>query len=611
VLAWTLWSKDAEQGAAQLQAVAHSLEADLKRVTGTREILTTGAPGRMIRIEPDVARMANVQLSLNELQRALQGAGGSLPAGQLLAGNQQIQLDAGGWFSDAREVEQLVVAVRQNRPVYLHDVASVTDGSAVPGQYVWHGVTSTGGASGEYPAITMSVTKKAGQNAVEVASAVKARLELLRNTVVPAGVELSITRDYGQTADEKASKLMQKLLFATLSVVALVFFALGKREAAIVGTAVLLTLTATLFASWAWGFTLNRVSLFALIFSIGILVDDAIVVVENIHRHQALFPQRTLTEIIPGAVAEVGGPTILATLTVIAALLPMAFVTGLMGPYMSPIPINASMGMLLSLAIAFVMTPWLSRLWMKSSHAQGEHAEHGSAARGSALARRFEQFFRRFLDPLHGAKRRMQLGLLVLALILVSVALPVIGWVQLKMLPFDNKSEFQLVLDMPAGTPLEKTAGVLRELGAYLQTVPEVQDYQAYAGTSAPISFNGLVRQYYLRQGSEQGDIQVNLVDKHHRKEQSHAIAMRVRPALQAIVKPYGASLKVVEVPPGPPVMAPLVAEIYGPDDDGRRQAAAQVRKVFEQTSGIVDTDSSAQADSPRLWLRVDRSKAA
>lgn len=615
VLAWTLWSKDAEQGAAQLQAVAHSLEADLKRVAGTREILTTGAPGRMIRIEPDTARMATVQLSLNELQRALQAAGGSLPAGNLLSHNQQIQLDAGGWLRDAREVEQLVVAVRQNRPVYLHDVASVTDGSAIPGQYVWHGVTNIGAAGAEYPAITMSVTKKAGQNAVEVASAVKARLELLRNTVLPAGVELSITRDYGQTADEKASKLMQKLLFATLSVVALVFFALGKREAAIVGTAVLLTLTATLFASWAWGFTLNRVSLFALIFSIGILVDDAIVVVENIHRHQALFPQRTLTEIIPGAVAEVGGPTILATLTVIAALLPMAFVTGLMGPYMSPIPINASMGMLLSLAIAFVMTPWLSRLWMKSSQshedAQGEHGEHGSAARSSALARRFEQFFRRFLDPLHGAKRRMQLSLLVLALILVSVALPVIGWVQLKMLPFDNKSEFQLVLDMPAGTPLEKTAGVLRELGAYLQTVPEVQDYQAYAGTSAPISFNGLVRQYYLRQGSEQGDIQVNLVDKHHRKEQSHAIAMRVRPALQAIVKPYGASLKVVEVPPGPPVMAPLVAEIYGPDDEGRRQAAAQVRKVFEQTSGIVDTDSSAQADSPRWWLRVDRSKAA
>ena len=615
VLAWTLWSKDAEQGAAQLQAVAHSLEADLKRVAGTREILTTGAPGRMIRIEPDTARMATVQLSLNELQRALQAAGGSLPAGNLLSHNQQIQLDAGGWLRDAREVEQLVVAVRQNRPVYLHDVASVTDGSAIPGQYVWHGVTNNRAAGAEYPAITMSVTKKAGQNAVEVASAVKARLELLRNTVLPAGVELSITRDYGQTADEKASKLMQKLLFATLSVVALVFFALGKREAAIVGTAVLLTLTATLFASWAWGFTLNRVSLFALIFSIGILVDDAIVVVENIHRHQALFPQRTLTEIIPGAVAEVGGPTILATLTVIAALLPMAFVTGLMGPYMSPIPINASMGMLLSLAIAFVMTPWLSRLWMKSSHAQGEthgeHGEHGSAVQGSALARRFEQFFRRFLDPLHGAKRRMQLSLLVLALILVSVALPVIGWVQLKMLPFDNKSEFQLVLDMPAGTPLEKTAGVLCELGAYLQTVPEVQDYQAYAGTSAPISFNGLVRQYYLRQGSEQGDIQVNLVDKHHRKEQSHAIAMRVRPALQAIVKPYGASLKVVEVPPGPPVMAPLVAEIYGPDDEGRRQAAAQVRKVFEQTSGIVDTDSSAQADSPRWWLRVDRSKAA
>jgi multidrug efflux pump subunit AcrB len=362
------------------------------------------------------------------------------------------------------------------------------------------------------------------------------------------------------------------------------------------------------------------VSLFALIFSIGILVDDAIVVVENIHRHQHHHPGRPLAQIIPGAVDEVGGPTILATLTVIAALLPMAFVSGLMGPYMAPIPINASMGMILSLAIAFVVTPWLARLWMTpvaatASHGSGGPPEHAAHEAGQGLAGKvgplFHRLFRPLLDQKCGARNRRLLAAAVGALILVSLALPVAGLVRLKMLPFDNKSEFQVIVDMPAGTPVERTAAVLHELGAHLATVPEVSDYQAYAGTASPINFNGLVRQYGLRAGGDVGDLQVNLVDKSERSEQSHAIAMRLRPELQAIGVRHGANVKVVEVPPGPPVRSPIVAEIYGPDAEGRRQVAKAVRAVFEKTEGVVDVDDSSIAAAPRTLLVVDRRKAA
>ena len=608
IVSLTMWSKQTDKGAADLEAVAHTIEADLKRVKGTREVVTIGGPGRAINIELDPSKLKANQLTVGDLQAALQSANLGLPSGEMKSGNQAVAIEAGPFLRDAQSVGELVVAVRNNRPVFLQDVAHIEDGALPASRYVWHGVTAKGNekTGAEYAAVTIAITKKPGQNAVEVADAVIERVNLLKGAAIPGDVEVSVSRNYGQTADDKAKKLIQKLLFATLSVVALVFLALGRREAAIVGTAVILTLTVTLFASWAWGFTLNRVSLFALIFSIGILVDDAIVVVENIHRHQALFPEKRLHEIIPGAVDEVGGPTILATLTVIAALLPMAFVSGLMGPYMSPIPINASMGMLLSLAIAFVVTPWLARLWMKEGH----HAEGGLVQK---ITPWFESVFRPFLDEDKGQKNRRKLGLGIFALIALSVLLPVIGWVQLKMLPFDNKSEFQVIVDMPAGTPVEKTATVLRELGAYLQTVPEVSDYQAYAGTAAPINFNGLVRQYYLRAGGEVGDIQVNLVDKHHRSDKSHVIATRVRPQLQAIAKKIDAeaNVKVVEVPPGPPVLSPIVAEIYGPGDVERRQVAKQVRAVFEKSEGIVDVDDSSIVHAPRKLLLVDRKKAA
>jgi len=609
IVTLTLYSKNKDYGAYDLERVAHSIESDLKRVRGTREVTTIGGPGRAVMVEIDPARMSNVGISVSDLRTALQSANHGLPIGELLSSNQSIGLEVGDYLKDAHDVAELIVGVRNGKPVYLQELAKVHNGPLLPGHYVWYGASSQSGAQ-EYPAVTLSVTKKPGENAIEVADAVIQRIQMLKNTVIPAGVEVAETRNYGETANDKATKLIEKLLFATASVVALVFIALGRREAAIVGTAVMLTLTVTLFASWAWGFTLNRVSLFALIFSIGILVDDAIVVVENIHRHQNLFPEKPLCEIIPGAVDEVGSPTILATFTVIAALLPMAFVSGLMGPYMSPIPVNASMGMLLSLAIAFMVTPWLARIWMKEPQAGTATGSHSHAMPGR-IAPLFERIFAPLLDDQKGTRNRGLLGISIAVLILLSVALPAAGLVQLKMLPFDNKSEFQVMVDMPAGTPLEKTAAAMHEMGAYLATIPEVSNYQAYAGTAAPINFNGLVRQYYLRSGGEVGDLQVNLVDKQHRSEKSHAIATRLRPQLQAIGKRFGANVKVVEVPPGPPVQSPIVAEVYGPNAEGRRKVAGAIRSVFEQTPNVVDVDDSSIASAPRKILLIDRRKAA
>ncbi|MDO9234834.1 MAG: efflux RND transporter permease subunit [Aquabacterium sp.] len=593
-----------------LERVAHAMEAELKRVPGTRDVSTLGGPGRAINVELDAGRMRSSGVTVADLRGVLQSANMGLPVGETIAENQSVSIESGPFLSNADEVASLVVAARNGHPVYLRDVARVSDGALPPARHVWFGQRSEAGEPLEADAVTMAITKKSGENAVNVAQGVIARVAELRNTVVPAEVEVSVTRNYGETANDKAKKLIQKLLFATAAVVALVFIALGRREAAIVGSAVALTLTTTLFASWAWGFTLNRVSLFALIFSIGILVDDAIVVVENIHRHMLLKPGRPLLEIIPAAVDEVGGPTILATLTVIAALLPMAFVSGLMGPYMSPIPINASMGMLISLAIAFILTPWLSNRWLKVSPG-GSHDGHGTGGLTGKLLPFFTTLFGPFLDKQKGHANRLKLWLGILALIALSVLLPVGQLVVLKMLPFDNKSEFQVVLDMPAGTPLERTASVLQAMSAELAKVPEVSDWQVYVGTAAPINFNGLVRQYDLRAGGEVGDIQVNLVDKHHRSEQSHAIAMRVRPALHKIALASGGRVKVVEVPPGPPVMSPIVAEIYGPSDAARLAAARAVRGVFDKTTGIVDVDSSDIATAPKQLLVVDREKAA
>ncbi|MEP7330119.1 MAG: efflux RND transporter permease subunit, partial [Betaproteobacteria bacterium] len=547
IVALTLFAKDANTGTADLERVAHATEVDLKRVAGTRDVRTIGGPKRALNVYLDPARMAAAGVTVAEIRGALQSANSGATVGTIVADNRAILVEAGAYFRDARDLGSLIIATRNGAPIFLEHVAQIDDGAPSPEQYVWHGVA--GKDAREFAAVTIAITKKPGENAVTVASALIARVANLRNTVIPADVGVEITRNYGATANDKAIKLIEKLVFATACVVILVLVALGRREAMIVGAAVILTLATTLFASWAWGFTLNRVSLFALIFSIGILVDDAIVVVENIHRHRDIAPGRPLTEIIPRAVDEVGGPTILATLTVIAALLPMAFVSGLMGPYMSPIPINASMGMLISLVVAFVVTPWLVRIWLRPGVAGIAH--DGVSRRLQPL---FERLFAPFIDDARGGRNRARLWLGIAIVIVGSVALPVWQLVVLKMLPLDNKSEFQVVVDMPAGTPLEETAATLREMGRMLAGVPEVLHYQAYAGTAAPINFNGLVRQYYLRTGDELGDIQVNLVDRAHRHDQSHAIATRVRPALTAIAAAHGARVKVVEVPPGPPV---------------------------------------------------------
>jgi multidrug efflux pump subunit AcrB len=557
-------------------------------------------------VELDPQRMARAGVTVAELRQALHAANTGAPVGELLGGNRSVAVEAGPWLRDVQEIGELVIGVRNGKPIYLQEVATVREGAPPAKRYVWHGVA--GAKPAEHAAVTIQVSKKPGENAIDVANGVLRRVDELRNTVIPQGVEVIQSRNYGTTANDKARALIQKLLFATACVVALVFVTLGRREAAVVGAAVVLTLAGTLFASWAWGFTLNRVSLFALIFSIGILVDDAIVVVENIHRQQQLHPDRTLLELIPAAVDDVGGPTVLATLTVIAALLPMAFLTGLTGPYMSPIPINASMGMLLSLAIAFSVTPWLARLWMKPAVARGQH---GGGKFAAWLDRLFERVFAPLLDERAGARNRGLLGAGVAVLIAASFALPAMGLVILKMLPFDNKSEFQVVVDMPAGTPLEQTASVLRELGAFLARQPEVSYYQAYAGTASPINFNGLMRQYYLRSGGEVGDMQVTLQDNAHRAEKSHAIVKRLRPGLQEVGRRLGANVKLVEVPPGPPVLAPLVAEIYGPQAEGRQHVARAVRAVLETTPGVVDVDDTGIAAAPRKLLLIDRRKAA
>ncbi|TXH73115.1 MAG: efflux RND transporter permease subunit [Lysobacteraceae bacterium] len=649
VMALTLWSDDAGTGIEELSAVARTLESELKRIPGTRDVYSIGAPDRVVAVDLDPARLASFGLSMGEIARSLQAAnvvrqvgdrvgavkGESTPSGV----GRAVPVTVGRFLADRDDVAALVISVRNGKPVKLSDVATVRGGIDVPASYVWHGAPAgrAGPADGIAPAVTIAIAKKPGSNAADITAAAAERIDALRGELIPDGVQVDIVRDYGLTATDKAQKLIQKLLFATLSVVLLVLFALGRREAVVVGAAVVLTLALTLFASWAMGFTLNRVSLFALIFSIGILVDDAIVVVENIHRHMARGGQ-SLREAIPPAVDEVGGPTILATFTVIAALLPMAFVSGLMGPYMRPIPINASAGMVLSLAVALVVTPWLSLKLLKP------HVGHGHDASGEGkgrLHRVFAKTMGPFLErpaedhssasgqqhpPQAGPhneagvggvvrdpapRRRMLLFGGMAALVLLAAGLAVAQWVVLKMLPFDNKSEIQVVVDMPEGSTLETTNALLTELAAASAEYPEVQNFQGYAGTSAPINFNGLVRQYFLRSGANVADLQINLVDKHHRSRKSHDIARAMRPGLDALGRRYGASVKVVEVPPGPPVLAPLVAEVYGPDENTRRNVALALEQRLRKTEGIVDIDTTVEAPSPREILVVDRERAA
>ncbi|MFC6440354.1 efflux RND transporter permease subunit [Bowmanella sp. JS7-9] len=611
IVAGTLWSNDPAIDSQALLAIARTMETELQRVAGTRDIDIIGGLSRIVRVSFQPARLAVYQLGLSDVRQALGAANASADAGALVSQNSELQVQVGTFLTSLEDVQDLVVGVYQGAPVFLRDVAEVTLTTETPANYVAFGMgAANDGSSAElYPAVTLTVAKKPGENAVDVAQAVTTRFEQMKGVYFSDGVEASLTRNYGLTAEEKANTLIKKLIFATLSVIVLVLFALGRREAIVVGIAVVVTLAMTLFASWAWGFTLNRVSLFALIFSIGILVDDAIVVVENIHRHMTLGA-KSLRESIPLAVDEVGGPTILATLTVIAALLPMAFVTGLMGPYMRPIPINASTGMLISLAVAFMLTPWLYYRLFKKHEGSENHATHAEQGEGK-LQRLFIKLLTPFLRKEQGRGMRVVLLVGIFVLIAGSMALVVSKDVIMKMLPFDNKSEFELVVDMPEGTSLEQTYATLQALAADLRQLPELDNLQLYAGTAAPINFNGLVRQYYLRNQPHMGEIQVNLVHKSLRHRQSHAIALEARRLISETAANMGASVKVVEMPPGPPVMAPLVAEVYGLDYQRQLDVAGQVKQAFTATDEVVDVDDSREAAQTKWVLEIDRAKAA
>ena len=608
VLALTLHGADHDANA--LRELAVHLEDEIRTVPDVAETFVIGGAPKQFQVTLDPARLAASGVTPGEVALALRGTSARLTAGELTTADQVYQIHIGAPVATAAEVGSIVVATRGGAPVYLRSVADVSDGFGETTTYVSH--ESKSGAP--EPAVTIAVAKRKGANASAVTRAVLARVDAAKGRLIPRGVRLDVTRDYGETADEKARELMLHLALATISVTLLIWVFLGWREAAVVLVAVPVTLSMTLFTYYALGYTLNRVTLFALIFSIGILVDDAIVVVENMYRH-LLMGDRTPETAAVEAVDEVGNPTILSTFTVIAAILPMAFVSGMTGPYMRPIPVGASAAMFISLAVAFIVTPYLAyRLLKGHVHAgPGVRTSLGAArAKEKGEATGFARFYARVMTPLmdRPTARHGFYGGLV-ALLLASVGLVFMKAVQVKMLPFDNKSEFQVVMDLPEGTTLETTNALGHEIARYLRTVPEVKSTEVYAGTASPFNFNGLVRHYFMRSGPNVGDVQVNLVSKRERARQSHAIAVAARPGIDSIAARYAASVKVAEIPPGPPVLSTIVAEVYARDDSTRLAAAARVRQAFESTPGVVDVDWTVEAPQQRRVFHVDRVAAA
>lgn len=618
IMSLTLYDPANRLSGEDLTRLAHMLEVALKRVPGTRDVYTVGGIPDRVDVRFDPALLNGFNLTVDDIRNALLAANASSQEARVTRDGVSIPVQAGTLLEDVASVRRLVVGMHKGSAVFLDDVAAISRGSTVPDQSVMMGFgpgkdPQRAGRPGElYPAVTLAIAKKPGENAINITTAIEQRLELLRNRALPADIEVLVTRDYGKTASAKAEKLITDLVSATLCVVLLVLAAMGWRQALIVGVAVLVTLLLTMVFSTAWGFTLNRVSLFALIFSIGILVDDGIVITENINR-RIQNSRHPVKDIIPVAVDEVGTPTIMASLTIMSALIPMAFVSGLMGPYMSPIPINASAGMVLSQIVAFVVAPWMAMRLLR--HKQGSAVEEAAAAGNSAdgVSPRSLRIFRGLLGPFLGDHpwRRRALGLGVVGLTLLAMLLPVFQVVILKMLPFDNKSELQVVVDLPESTPMEQTQRVLLEMGRYLESVDEVANWQSYAGTASPINFNGLVRQYYLRAEPYHGDLQVNLVDEEHRSRQSHTIAQALRGPLQEIGQRYGAAVKIVEVPPGPPVLSPVVAEVYGVDEERRVALARRLAEQMATIDGLVDIDTTVEAPTREWEVVVDRARAA
>ena len=606
MLGLTLWSEKYDDY--QIRQISEEVTSEIKKIKDVSLTSVIGGRARQLKVILDKDKMAESNVDALGVMQMIQANNGSSQSGSFSSNDQEFLLTTGQFLASQEDVENLVVGTSQNMPVYLKQIAKVEDGAASPSNYVSFGYANNTEKAkkfkDEYPASTISISKVKGADAMKISEQILEKVEQLKKTIIPSDVHVEVTRNYGETASHKVSELLMHLGVAILAVTVLVMLAMGWRGGLVVFFSVPLTFALTLFSYYMLGYTLNRITLFALVFVVGIVVDDSIIIAENMHRHFHMkklpFKQAAIF-----AINEVGNPTILATFTVIAAILPMAFVSGMMGPYMSPMPIGASIAMMLSLFVALTITPYLGFHLLKVKD-EKEHKEEQGLETGWIY-----KFYKKIEQPLlDNSKRRWTMLGITVVLLMISVMAFFTKWVAVKMLPFDNKNEVQVVIDMPEGTTLERTNAVAKEVAQYLKTVPEMVNYQSYVGSSAPITFNGLVRHYDLRGGSNMADIQVNLLHKEDRSEQSHDVAKKIRPEIQKIGKKYGANIKIVEVPPGPPVLSTIVAEIYGPNYEDQLKVADQVQKILQNTDDVVDVDWMAEAPQTEFKLVADKEKS-
>jgi multidrug efflux pump subunit AcrB len=605
-VALTLWSD--KYDSYELRRIAVEVQKYLKEVQDVSKTSILGGYRRVLRIEPNIDKLKAYSLDLFMLYKALEMSNKSLNTGEIVQNNEVLYITAGGFFKDAQTVRDTIVGAYNNKAVHLKDVAEVTDGPEVPSAYTLMGFSDKISYD-RFQAVTISLSKRKGSDSVVVAENILSKLNGLKGYVIPEGVEVTVTKNYGETAYEKVMVLLEHLMGAIIAVIVVMTVTMGWRAGTVVFVALPVTFALTLFVYFMLDYTLNRVTLFALIFVAGLVVDDAIIVVENMERHFKISRKNLLKRAIY-AVGEVGNPTILATITVIVALYPMAFVRGMMGPYMKPMPIGASLAMVFSLFVALMITPWLAYKLLSGHKPKGGQVElsEEEVVKNSKL---YKVYKRTLIPLMTSLKKRIALGIVMLALFFGAFMFIPAKLVVMKMLPFDNKNEMQIIIDMPEGTPLEQTTQVAAEIGGYLSTVQEVENYQIYAGTHAPINFNGLVRHYFNRKAPSMADIQVNFVDKSERSLQSHDLAKKLRAPVQEIGNRYKANVKLTEVPPGPPVLSTLIAEIYGPSTEIRSRVAQEVMKVFYDTDGVVDIDTYEEADMKELDFIVDKEKAA
>lgn len=606
----TLWSEHYDDFA--LRQMGEALTNEIKKVTDVSAVNIIGGRSRQVKVVLDKDKMAETRVDFLSISQHITGSNVQTHAGTLLSKDSAFSIETGNFLTTSEDVENLIVGANQQQPVFLKQVARVEDGAETPSQYVLFGYgkadTARQSFRSEYPALTLSIAKRKGADAMRLSEQILKQLENSKKQLIPSDVQVSVTRNYGETASDKVAELLLHLFIAIVVVTLFVMLAMGWRGGLVVFLSVPVTFALTLFSYYFLDYTLNRITLFALVFITGIVVDDSIIIAENMHRH---FKMRRLPPMQAAiyAINEVGNPTILATFTVIAAVLPMAFVTGLMGPYMSPMPIGASIAMLLSLIVALTLTPYLGYIFLREKEKRGIAHEESKPHRLEDSG--IYKIYRSFIQPLLNSRwKRYAFISGTVVILLLSMLLFYTKTVAVKMLPFDNKNEFQVVIDMPEGTTLEKTAAVAKDIAGYVSTQSLVKDYQLYIGTSAPISFNGLVRHYDLRQGNNVADIQVNLVNKNDRKKQSHDIAKEMRPGIQAIAAKYNANAKIVEVPPGPPVLSTIVAEVYGPDYDKQIEVAKQVKNLLSNTADVVDIDWMVEDDQQEYGFEVDKEKA-